>query len=121
MSRSRLWPRSARRHPAAHNRPSGAIHESPVRHRGRPAAMQRRPWFFVQWHGGVALIELQNLSKVYGQFAAVQPLNLRVERGEVFGFLGPNGAGKTTTIRMLVGILVPSEGRALIDGLDCQT
>ena len=44
-----------------------------------------------------------------------------MQRGEVFGFLGPNGAGKTTTIRMMMGILVPSGGRALINGLDCHT
>jgi ABC-2 type transport system ATP-binding protein len=43
-----------------------------------------------------------------------------VRRGEVFGFLGPNGAGKTTTIRMMMGILVPSAGRVLVNGLDCQ-
>ena len=43
-----------------------------------------------------------------------------MQRGEVFGFLGPNGAGKTTTIRMMMGILVPSGGRALISGLDCH-
>ena len=66
------------------------------------------------------MIELDNLSKHYGDFVAVRDLTLKVERGEVFGFLGPNGAGKTTTIRMLMSILVPSGGRALIDGLDCQ-
>jgi len=66
------------------------------------------------------LIALEKLSKVYGQFAAVRDLDLSVEKGEVFGFLGPNGAGKTTTIRMLMGILVPSRGRAVIDGLDCH-
>jgi ABC-2 type transport system ATP-binding protein len=66
------------------------------------------------------VIELQNLSKVYGAFSAVKAVNLSVPRGEVFGFLGPNGAGKTTTIRMMMGILVASEGRALIDGLDCH-
>jgi len=66
------------------------------------------------------LITLEKLSKVYGQFAAVHELDLCVEKGEVFGFLGPNGAGKTTTIRMLMGILVPSGGRAVIDGLDCH-
>jgi ABC-2 type transport system ATP-binding protein len=66
------------------------------------------------------MIEFQGLSKVYGGFDAVQPLSLTVRRGEVFGFLGPNGAGKTTTIRMMMGILVPSAGRVLIDGLDCH-
>nr|WP_307727943.1 ABC transporter ATP-binding protein [Massilia terrae] len=47
-------------------------------------------------------------------------MTLTVRRGEVFGFLGPNGAGKTTTIRMMMGILVPSAGRVLIDGKDCH-
>ena len=66
------------------------------------------------------MIEFQQLTRTYGDFTAVQPLTLTVERGEVFGFLGPNGAGKTTTIRMMMGILVPSGGRALISGLDCH-
>ncbi|MYM70755.1 ATP-binding cassette domain-containing protein [Duganella sp. FT134W] len=66
------------------------------------------------------MIDFQGLSKVYGSFNAVKPLTLTVQRGEVFGFLGPNGAGKTTTIRMMMGILVPSGGRVLIDGLDCH-
>ena len=67
------------------------------------------------------MIEFQQLTRTYGEFTAVQPLTLTVERGEVFGFLGPNGAGKTTTIRMMMGILVPSGGRALITGLDCHS
>jgi ABC-2 type transport system ATP-binding protein len=66
------------------------------------------------------MIEFQGLTKSYGGFEAVKPLTMQVRRGEVFGFLGPNGAGKTTTIRMLMGILVPSAGRVLVDGLDCQ-
>ncbi|WP_028100901.1 ABC transporter ATP-binding protein [Pseudoduganella violaceinigra] len=66
------------------------------------------------------MIEFQGLAKHYGAFPAVQPLTLTVRQGEVFGFLGPNGAGKTTTIRMMMGILVPSAGRVLVDGLDCQ-
>jgi ABC-2 type transport system ATP-binding protein len=65
-------------------------------------------------------IVIEGLSKRYGAFEAVAPLSLEISKGEVFGFLGPNGAGKTTTIRMLMGILVPSGGRAVIDGLDCQ-
>jgi ABC-2 type transport system ATP-binding protein len=66
------------------------------------------------------MIEFQGLSKAYAGFEAVKPLSLTVRRGEVFGFLGPNGAGKTTAIRMMMGILVPSAGKVLIDGLDCQ-
>jgi ABC-2 type transport system ATP-binding protein len=67
------------------------------------------------------VIEFQQLGKSYGSFDAVKALTLTVRRGEVFGFLGPNGAGKTTTIRMMMGILVPSSGRVLIDGHDCAT
>ena len=66
------------------------------------------------------MIEFDGLAKRYGDYQAVSPLHLSVRRGEVFGFLGPNGAGKTTTIRMMMGILVPSAGRVLIDGLDCH-
>jgi ABC-2 type transport system ATP-binding protein len=66
------------------------------------------------------MIEFHEVSKTYGDFTAVRKLALAVDRGEVFGFLGPNGAGKTTTIRMMMGILVPSDGRITIDGLDCQ-
>jgi len=66
------------------------------------------------------VIAFEHLSKRYGEFEAVRDLTFTVGRGEVFGFLGPNGAGKTTTIRMLMGILIPSHGRALVDGLDCH-
>jgi len=66
------------------------------------------------------VIVLDGLGKAYGGFLAVRDLSLTIQRGEVFGFLGPNGAGKTTTIRMLMGILVPTAGRATIDGLDCH-
>jgi ABC-2 type transport system ATP-binding protein len=64
------------------------------------------------------MIRLEGLTKRYGRFTAVHPLDLEVGRGELFGFLGPNGAGKTTTIRMLVGVLRPSGGRCLIGGHD---
>ena len=67
------------------------------------------------------MIEFLELTRTYGSFTAVHPLSLSIRAGEVFGFLGPNGAGKTTTIRMMMGILVPSGGRALINGLDCHT
>ena len=66
------------------------------------------------------VIAFDGLSKQYSEFVAVRGLAFSVQRGEVFGFLGPNGAGKTTTIRMLMGILVPTAGRAAIAGLDCQ-
>jgi ABC-2 type transport system ATP-binding protein len=66
------------------------------------------------------VIQFDGLGKQYGEFVAVRDLTFSVAGGEVFGFLGPNGAGKTTSIRMLMGILVPSSGRASIDGLDCQ-
>jgi len=66
------------------------------------------------------IITFDHLGKTYGDFAAVRDLELSIGRGEVFGFLGPNGAGKTTTIRMMMGILVPTSGHVMIDGLDCQ-
>ena len=62
------------------------------------------------------MIELKGLTKRFGDFTAVDHLNLRVETGEFFGLLGPNGAGKTTTISMLSTVLLPSEGEILIDG-----
>jgi len=64
-------------------------------------------------------INTEGLSKTYGEFSALQGLSLQVRRGEVFGFLGPNGAGKTTTIKILMGLLVPTSGRAWIQGYDC--
>ena len=63
-----------------------------------------------------AAIETRGLTKVFGQIRAVDSLDLRVQRGEVFGFLGPNGAGKTTTIRMLLDFIRPTAGSANILG-----
>ncbi|MBU0575075.1 MAG: ABC transporter ATP-binding protein, partial [Proteobacteria bacterium] len=63
------------------------------------------------------MIELTNLTKQYGRTLAVDHLNLSVAKGEIFGFIGPNGAGKTTTIRMMAGVLGPTEGTVLIDGI----
>jgi ABC-2 type transport system ATP-binding protein len=60
------------------------------------------------------MIQLINLSKHYGQLAAVDRLNLEVAAGEIFGFLGPNGAGKTTTIRTMMGVLKPTSGQILL-------
>lgn len=64
------------------------------------------------------MIELSNLTKRYGNFTAVNAINLEVPRGELFGFLGPNGAGKTTTLRMIAGILRPTAGAVRIAGID---
>jgi ABC-2 type transport system ATP-binding protein len=64
-------------------------------------------------------IEMQQLAKHYGEFPALSGLSLSVQPGEVFGLLGPNGAGKTTTLRLLMGMLVATSGRAQIQGLDC--
>ena len=63
-------------------------------------------------------VEIENLVKRFGEFVAVDRINLDVTKGEVFGFLGPNGAGKSTTIRMLCGLLKPTSGRALVAGYD---
>lgn len=63
-------------------------------------------------------IETTNLTRRFGAVTAVAGLNLTVRSGEIFGFLGPNGAGKTTTIRMLCGLLLPSQGTARVAGLD---
>mgnify|MGYP006167468515 FL=1 len=65
-------------------------------------------------------IEVKNLSKNYGKQSAVQDLNFRLEQGQIVGFLGPNGAGKSTTLKMLLGLISPSEGSVLIDGKDPQ-
>jgi ABC-2 type transport system ATP-binding protein len=64
------------------------------------------------------MIELKKITKKYGDFQAVDNLNLTVAQGEIFGFLGPNGAGKTTTIKMIAGILEPSSGTVTIGGID---
>jgi ABC-2 type transport system ATP-binding protein len=64
------------------------------------------------------MIELERLTKRYGSFTAVDDLSLQVARGEIFGFLGPNGAGKTTTIRMMMGLLRPTDGRIRLGGFD---
>ncbi len=64
------------------------------------------------------MIKISNLTKRYGDFLAVDALNLEIGAGEILGFLGPNGAGKTTTIRMMMGILKPTLGQVLLGGYD---
>jgi len=63
-------------------------------------------------------IHVEHLTRRFGKFTAVDDVSFDVRRGEVFGFLGANGAGKSTTIRMLCGLLTPTSGRAVIDGID---
>ncbi len=67
------------------------------------------------------MVEIRGLTRKFGDFVAVNNLHLRVAQGTIFGFLGPNGAGKSTTVKMLTGILQPSSGDALIDGLSIKT
>lgn len=64
------------------------------------------------------MIELRNLTKMFGNIVAVNQLNLSVSKGEIFGFIGPNGAGKTTTLKIMSGILEPTEGSVMIDGIN---
>jgi ABC-2 type transport system ATP-binding protein len=65
----------------------------------------------------ITMIKIDNLTKRYGDTIAVNKLNLKVEPGEIFGFIGPNGAGKTTTIRIIGGILSPTEGSVTVAGI----
>ncbi|HNT98391.1 MAG TPA: ABC transporter ATP-binding protein [Elusimicrobiales bacterium] len=64
------------------------------------------------------MIELKGLTKTFGSFKAVDGLSLRVPPGEIYGFLGPNGAGKTTTVKILSGIMKPTAGTVVVDGVD---
>lgn len=66
----------------------------------------------------MSLVEVKGLTKRFGKFTAVKNVNLSVNEGEIYGFIGPNGAGKSTTIRVLLGMLKPSEGQVTIFGKD---
>ncbi|HTY38605.1 MAG TPA: ABC transporter ATP-binding protein [Bacteroidota bacterium] len=66
-------------------------------------------------------IEVENLTKMFGKFCAVDHINFTVKQGEIFGFLGANGAGKSTTIRMLCGLLQSTQGTARVGGYDINT
>jgi ABC-2 type transport system ATP-binding protein len=67
------------------------------------------------------MIQIEGLRKRYGQFTAVDGIDLDVQPGEIHGFLGPNGAGKTTSIRMIAGLLKPTDGRIRVNGHDLAT
>lgn len=64
------------------------------------------------------MLEIENLYKYYGSFAALNGLDLSIKKGELFGFVGPNGAGKTTTMRIVSGLLKASSGKVVVDGID---
>ena len=72
------------------------------------------------------VVETRNLTKIYRDFwgrrkvHALKSLDLQINRGEVFGLLGPNGSGKTTTIKLLLGLLFPSDGESLVFGRDAS-
>jgi ABC-2 type transport system ATP-binding protein len=77
----------------------------------------RRPKIAPSHENSTALVEVTNLGKVYKDgYRAVSDLSFTVERGQVVGLLGPNGAGKTTTLRMMMGLIFPTEGSIYIDG-----
>lgn len=65
-------------------------------------------------------IQVENLTKRFGDFTAVDAVSFDIKQGEIFGLLGPNGAGKTTTISMLSTLLKPTSGKALVNGIDIQ-
>lgn len=71
--------------------------------------------------GGETVIEAQELTKKFGDFAATDHVSFQVRRGEIFGLLGPNGAGKSTTFKMMCGLLVPTDGKALVLDMDLKT
>jgi len=67
------------------------------------------------------VIDVENLTRAYGSFKAVDNISFEVEKGEIFGFLGANGAGKTTAIKMLTGILEPTSGKGIVAGFNIKT
>ena len=87
----------------------------------RPATTLKKPGEVGGGDGGAAMIEADNLSKFYGDFAACREVTFTVNRGEVAAFLGPNGAGKSTTMKLLTGYLAPSAGTARIAGFNMST
>ena len=74
-----------------------------------------------QSHQGESVIQIHNLTKVFGDFKAVDTISLEVKKGEIFGFLGANGAGKTTAMKILCGLSLPSSGSGSVAGFDLYT
>ncbi len=84
-------------------------------------SIKRRPSNQPEIQNSPYSIQVEHLSKQFGDFMAVDDVSFTVSPGEVYGWLGPNGAGKTTTIRMLLGLLLPTSGRAHVLGYNCST
>ena len=72
----------------------------------------------MQENTGTPMIEVEDLTKYYGEYPAIENISFTVNRGEILGFLGPNAAGKTTTMRILTGFMPPTSGTARIAGYD---
>jgi len=90
---------------------------------GKPAAetvLAGAPKFDNWRNNGEAVIEVAGLVRKFGDFTAVDGIDFRVKRGDIFGLLGPNGAGKSTTFKMLCGLLPPTDGKALVLGIDLR-
>jgi len=85
---------------------------------GADTAVKRRPSPDLQT--APAAVTIKDLTRRFGDFVAVNRISLEIPKGEIFGFLGPNGAGKSTTIRMLCGILEPTEGQGSVAGFDLK-
>jgi ABC-2 type transport system ATP-binding protein len=68
----------------------------------------------------MAMIQIEGLTKHYGDFVALKDFSLEIEQADIFGFIGPNGAGKTTTMRILSTLLAPTSGKAYVDGIDVE-
>src|SRR5262249_43663017 len=111
------FPLRVRRVRRARGRVAGGARLAPERHRLRRQARVSALTMGASMTEP-AIIRTRGLSKRYGQQYALKDLDLEVVGGEVLGYLGPNGAGKTTTIRLLLGLIAPTAGRATLFGLD---
>jgi ABC-2 type transport system ATP-binding protein len=69
----------------------------------------------------MSIIDIKNLTKIYGKNRGIENVNLKINKGEIFGFIGPNGAGKSTTIKLLLNLIFPTSGEAKLFNMDCIT